>query len=69
MMNAPAIDLLAMKGSKKIAIAVKTTGSGRDSAQWSVGPDWATTSLFQGRHSAGLRGLRAVYLAGKLRCL
>ena len=47
MMHAPAIDLLAMKGSRKIALAVKTTGHRATSAQWSVSsPDW--TTLFKG---------------------
>jgi hypothetical protein len=49
MMNARAIDLLAMKGPRKVAIAVKTTGSGGTNAQWGVKEDWATTgSLFKG---------------------
>jgi hypothetical protein len=46
MMNAPAIDLLAAKGPQTIRIAVKTTGHGQGSAQWSVKPDW--TTLFKG---------------------
>ncbi len=46
MMNAPAIDLLAAKGSKTIRIAVKTTGHGGQNSQWSVKPDWKT--LFKG---------------------
>jgi hypothetical protein len=46
MMNAPAVDLLAQKGSRKISIAVKTTGHGGDNAQWSVKPNW--TTLFKG---------------------
>jgi hypothetical protein len=47
MVNAPAIDLLAMKGSRKIALAVKTTGHRATTAQWSVrSPDW--TTLFKG---------------------
>jgi hypothetical protein len=48
MMNAPAVDLLAAKGSQNIRIAVKTTGHGGASAQWSVKPDWATTTMFKG---------------------
>jgi hypothetical protein len=36
MLNAPAIDLLAMKGSRKIAIAVKTTGHGAPNVQWQI---------------------------------
>ena len=45
-MNAPAIDLLAMKGSRKIAIAVKTTGHGVSNVQWQMKPGW--TTLFKG---------------------
>jgi hypothetical protein len=48
MMNAPAVDLFAAKGPQNIRIAVKTTGSSSDTAQWSVKQDWATTSLFKG---------------------
>lgn len=48
MMNAPAVDLLAAKGSQNIRIAVKTTGHGGANAQWSVKEDWATTTLFKG---------------------
>jgi hypothetical protein len=47
MMNAPAIDLLAMKGSRKIAVAVKTTGHRAPSVQWQVKPGGWTT-LFKG---------------------
>jgi hypothetical protein len=46
MVNAPAIDLLAMKGSRKIAIAVKTTGHGAPNVQWQAKPGW--TTLFKG---------------------
>jgi hypothetical protein len=46
MMNAPAIDLLAAKGSETIRIAVKTTGHCGQNAQWSVDPNW--TTLFKG---------------------
>jgi hypothetical protein len=46
MVNAPAIDLLAMKGSRKIAVAVKTTGHGAPNVQWQVRPGW--TTLFKG---------------------
>jgi hypothetical protein len=46
MMNAPAIDLLAMKGSRKIAIAVKTTGHGAPNVQWQTKP--GATTLFKG---------------------
>jgi hypothetical protein len=35
-MNAPAVDIMAAKGSKNIRIAVKTTGHGSQNAQWSV---------------------------------
>jgi hypothetical protein len=48
MMNAPAVDLLAAKGSQNMRIAVKTTGHGGANAQWSVKEDWATTTLFKG---------------------
>lgn len=40
MMNAPAVDLLAAKGSETIRIAVKTTGHGGQNAQWSVIQNW-----------------------------
>jgi hypothetical protein len=47
MMNAPAVDLLAAKGDRKISIAVKCTGSGGTSVQWRKIPgEW--TSLFKG---------------------
>ena len=46
MMNAPAIDLLAMKGARKISIAVKTTGHGAPNVQWNMKPGW--TTLFKG---------------------
>lgn len=46
MMNAPAIDLLAAKGSQTIRVAVKTTGHGGQNAQWSVIQNW--TTLFKG---------------------
>jgi hypothetical protein len=46
MMNAPAVDLLAAKGSRNIRIAVKTTGHGSQNMQWSVDQDW--TTLFRG---------------------
>jgi hypothetical protein len=46
MMNAPAIDLLAMKGSRKIAVAVKTTGHGAPNVQWQIKPPMKT--LFKG---------------------
>jgi hypothetical protein len=45
-MNAPAIDLLAMKGARKVSIAVKTTGHGGKSVQWAAKPGWK--SLFKG---------------------
>jgi hypothetical protein len=48
MMNAPAVDVLAAKGSKNVRIAVKTTGHDGRNAQWSVKPDWATTTMFKG---------------------
>src|SRR6516225_1965872 len=46
MMNAPAVDLLAAKGSRNIRIAVKATGHGSDNIQWSVDQNW--TTLFRG---------------------
>jgi hypothetical protein len=46
MMNAPAVDLLAAKGSRNIRIAVKATGHRLHNAQWSVAQDWKT--LFKG---------------------
>jgi hypothetical protein len=46
MMNAPAVDLLAMTGSRKIAIAVKTTGLGSSTIVWNMKPGW--TTLFKG---------------------
>jgi hypothetical protein len=46
MMNAPAVDLLAAKGSRNIRIAVKTTGHGSQNIQWGVDEDW--TTLFKG---------------------
>jgi hypothetical protein len=46
MMNAPAVDLLAAKGSRTLRIAVKTTGHGSQNIQWSVDQDW--TTLFRG---------------------
>jgi hypothetical protein len=47
MMNAPAVDLLAAKGNRMISIAVKCTGRGGTSVQWSRKPG-AWTSLFKG---------------------
>jgi hypothetical protein len=46
MMNAPAVDLLAAKGSRNIRIAVKATGHGSQNVQWSVPQGWNT--LFKG---------------------
>jgi hypothetical protein len=46
MMNAPAVDLLAAKGSQNIRIAVKATGHGSQNVQWSVDQNW--TTLFRG---------------------
>jgi len=46
MMNAPAVDLLAAKGSRTIRIAVKATGHGSQNVQWSVDQNW--TTLFRG---------------------
>jgi hypothetical protein len=45
MMNAPAIDLVAMKGQRNIRIAVKSSGA-RGAMQWGVKDDWQ--SLFKG---------------------
>jgi hypothetical protein len=45
MMNAPAVDLVAMKGSTNVRIAVKTSGPS-GSMQWSAKPGW--TTLFKG---------------------
>jgi hypothetical protein len=46
MMNAPAVDLLAAKGSRNIRIAVKTTEHGSQNIQWGADKDW--TTLFKG---------------------
>jgi hypothetical protein len=48
MMNAPAIDLFAAKGSKTLKLAVK--GSGSDCFQWSFPGDWVTErgTIFKG---------------------
>ena len=46
MMNAPAIDLLAAKGSRTVRIAVKATGHNNANVQWSVPTNW--TTLFKG---------------------
>jgi hypothetical protein len=46
MMNAPAVDLLAMRGTRKLAIAVKTTGLGSTISVWNMKPGW--TTLFKG---------------------
>jgi hypothetical protein len=48
MANAPAIDILAAKGPRTIRIAVKTTGHAAANAQFSVTPNWTSTSLFKG---------------------
>jgi hypothetical protein len=48
MMNAPAVDLFAAKGSQNIRIAVKTTGHRSINAQWSVKEDWADETMFKG---------------------
>jgi hypothetical protein len=47
MMNAPAIDLFAAKGSRTLRIAVKTTGHSNANVQWSVPTNW--TTLFKGQ--------------------
>src|SRR5262245_43432010 len=64
MMSAPAVDLLAAKGSQNIRIAVKTTGHGGANAQWSVKEDWATTTLFKG----DVRPDFVIFVCGKSRC-
>jgi len=46
MMNAPAVDILAMKGNCRRAIAVKTTGHAGANVQWNAPPGWKT--LFKG---------------------
>jgi hypothetical protein len=46
MMNAPAIDLFAAKQNRTIKIAVKATGHGQSSIQWSKAP--GTHTLFKG---------------------
>ena len=46
MMNAPAVDLIAAKGSRNVRMAVKTTGHGSQNVQWSVPQNWST--LFKG---------------------
>src|SRR5262245_13795338 len=43
MMNAPAIDLVAMKGQRNIRIAVKSSGA-RGAMQWGVKDDWQSLS-------------------------
>ena len=45
MMNAPAVDLVAMKGGVHVRIAVKTSGPS-GAMQWSCKPGWQT--LFKG---------------------
>lgn len=47
MRNAPAIDLVAMKGRRTCRIAVKSTGHGGTSVQWNLKPGW--TTLFKGQ--------------------
>ncbi len=46
LMNAPAIDLIAAKGSKTVRFAVKTTGHNNSNVQWSAEYGW--TTLFKG---------------------
>jgi hypothetical protein len=46
MMNAPAIDLVAMKGKHTVKIAVKSTGHGVSSVQWGIKE--GSNSLFKG---------------------
>jgi hypothetical protein len=46
MKNAPAIDIFAMKGKRRVAIAVKATGYGGSNVQWSMPLNW--TTLFKG---------------------
>jgi hypothetical protein len=46
MMNAPAVDIVAMKNKRNIRIAVKASGSSGNSVQWSAAPGWK--SLFKG---------------------
>jgi hypothetical protein len=46
MMNAPAIDLFAAKGTRTVRLAVKTTGHGGSNVRWSVPFGWS--SLFKG---------------------
>ncbi len=45
-MNAPAIDIFAAQGKRTVRIAVKATGHGHSSVQWSTKPDRQT--LFKG---------------------
>ena len=44
MMNAPAVDIVAMKNKRNIRIAVKASGATGNSVQWSAAPGWK--SLF-----------------------
>lgn len=46
-MNAPAVDLVAMKGRRNVRIAVKTSGPSGNSAQWTAKHGWK--SLFKGK--------------------
>lgn len=46
MMNAPAVDIVAMKNRRNVRIAVKASGSSGNSVQWSAKPGWK--SLFKG---------------------
>jgi hypothetical protein len=59
MMNAPAVDLVAMKGSRNVRIAVKTSGASGN-MQWSVKRQARLEYPIQGRDAAGLRSLRLV---------
>jgi hypothetical protein len=45
MMNAPAVDLVAMRGTTNVRIAVKTSGLSGN-MQWTQKPGW--TTLFKG---------------------
>lgn len=46
MNNAPAVDLVAMKGKRTVKIAVKATGHGVNTVQWGIKP--GSRSLFKG---------------------
>src|SRR5262249_38859288 len=58
MMNAPAVDLLAAKGSRNIRVAVKTTGHWVAEHPMVGGP--GLEDVVQRRCAAGLCGLRMV---------